>query len=130
MNQRSTVFPLVIIFALLTVVLVVAWFLLKEPKVDIAVLLIANCLFFASSMLVFRMQIRAMQNNNPNVFIRSVMGGMMLKMAICLIAVMGYVLGSGKNFNKPSVYISMLIYMLFLVVEVGLVMKLNKRKNA
>ena len=131
MNQRSrVVLPLVITFILFTVILFAALLFFKEGKVDHRVLIAANCLFFLTSLVAFRMQHKAMGNSNPNVFIRTVMGTMMLKMLVCLAAVMAYVLGTGANFNKPAVYISMLIYLVYLVVEVALVMKLNKRKNA
>jgi spore maturation protein SpmA len=106
------------------------WLFWKDSKIDFIVLFGANVLFFLVSVMAFRMQYTAMQNSNPNVFIRKVMSTMLLKMGIALVAVMAYVLICGKSFNKPAVYISMLIYLVYLVVEVGLVMKLNKRKNA
>ena len=131
MNQRSNVLlPLVITFILLAAVIVLTWLFWKDSKIDFVVLFGANVLFFLVSVMAFRMQYKAMQNNNPNVFIRKVMSTILLKMGIALAAVMAYVLIIGKSFNKPAVYISMLIYLVYLVVEVGLVMKLNKRKNA
>lgn len=131
MNQRSNVLlPLVISFVVFAAAVVLAWLFWKNSNIDFIVLLGANVLFFLVSVMAFRMQYAAMQNSNPNVFIRKVMSTMLLKMGIALAAVMAYVLISGKNFNKPSVYISMLIYLVYLVVEVGAVMKLNKRKNA
>ena len=119
-----------ITFAVLTVALLAILFLVDQSTVNIPVLLCANLLFFVTSMAVFRMQANAMINTNPNVFIRSVIGGMVIKMFVCLVAVMGYVIASNKQFNRPAVYISVLVYLLYLVVEVALVMKLNKRKNA
>lgn len=131
MNQRSNVLlPLVISFVVFAAAVVLAWLFWKNSNIDFIVLLGANVLFFLVSVMAFRMQYAAMQKSNPNVFIRKVMSTMLLKMGIALAAVMAYVLISGKNFNKPSVYISMLIYLVYLVVEVGAVMKLNKRKNA
>ena len=131
MNQRSNVLlPLVICFVVFAAAVVLAWLFWKNSNIDFIVLLGANVLFFLVSVMAFRMQYAAMQNSNPNVFIRKVMSTMLLKMGIALAAVMAYVLISGKSFNKPAVYISMLIYLVYLVVEVGLVMKLNKRKNA
>ena len=131
MNQRFNVLlPLVITFILFAAAIVLAWLFWKNYNVNFVVLLGANVLFFLVSVMAFRMQYTAMQNSNPNVFIRKVMSTMLLKMGIALAAVMAYVLISGKSFNKPAVYISMLIYLVYLVVEVGLVMKLNKRKNA
>ncbi len=90
----------------------------------------ANILFFLISLFVFNMQYKAMFNKNPNVFIRSVMGGMLIKVFACVIAVVGYYLITGPAFNKPAVYASMVIYIVYLVVEVGTIMKLNKTKNA
>jgi len=131
MNQRSNVLlPLVITFISFAAAIVLAWLFWKESNVDFVVLLGANVLFFLVSIMAFRIQYAAMHDKNPNVFIRKVMTTMLLKMGIALAAVMAYVLASGKSFNKPAVYISMLIYLVYLVVEVALVMKLNKNKNA
>jgi hypothetical protein len=89
-----------------------------------------NCLFFVISLFVFRMQYVAMYNSNPNVFIRSVMGGMIIKVFACVIAVVAYYFISKGAFNKPAVYASMVIYIVYLVVEVRTIMNLNKTKNA
>lgn len=129
MNIRSNpAFPLILTFVVMTVLLAGALFI-DQATINIYVLMFANLLFFATSLMIFRMQTNAMKNPNPGVFIRSVMGGMVIKMFICLVAIMGYVFASNKQFNKPAVYISVLIYLLYLIVEVALVMKLNKRKN-
>jgi hypothetical protein len=131
MNQLTRAdLPLVLVFFTGTVLFFFGMALLGNRTLDFRVLIAANCLFFLLGLAAFRMQTRAMRHSNPNVFVRSVMGAMMLKMFICLIAVMGYVLLSGKEVNRPSVYISLLIYGVYLVTEVALVMKLNKRKNA
>ena len=71
-----------------------------------------------------------MYDKNPQVFIRRVMSSMLLKLFACVIAVVAYYFLSGSSFNKPAVYISMLIYIIYLVVEVGTIMKLNKSKDA
>jgi len=126
----KTVLPLFITFAFLTVVIFAANFLFTEKGIDYTVMMGGNCLFFLVSLFVFRMQYMAMYNSNPNVFIRSVMGGMLIKVFCCVIAVVAYYFISGKAFNKPAVYVSMVIYIIYLVVEVRTIMKLNKSKNA
>ena len=123
-------FPLVLTFSLFTLILLIAKLFFDNNGIDFIVILIANVLFLLMSILVFRMQRKAMQHSNPNVFIRSVMAGMMIKMFAVIVAVMAYVLLSGKNFNKPAIFISLLLYLVYLAVEVAAVMKLNKRKNA
>jgi hypothetical protein len=126
----KTVLPLFITFLVLTVLCVAGNFLLSEKGIIYGVVMGGNCLFFLISLFVFRMQYVAMHNSNPNVFIRSVMGGMIIKVFACVIAVVAYYFISGKAFNKPAVYLSMVIYIVYLVVEVRTIMKLNKAKNA
>jgi hypothetical protein len=131
MNFRYRVlFPLFITFLVLTFIIVLANIFYAGGEIDYIVVMAANCLFFLISLFVFRMQFLAMHNSNPNVFIRSVMAGMIIKVFACVAAVIAYYLLSGNMFNKPAVYISMLIYLIYLVVEVRTIMKLNKTKNA
>jgi hypothetical protein len=126
----KVLFPLFITFVVCIVLIFAANIFFADGRVDYVVMTGASCLFFLMSLVVFRMQYRAMYNSNPNVFIRSVMSGMIIKIFVCLAAVVGYYFLSGKSFNKPAVYFSMVIYMIFLVVEVKSIMKLNKQKNA
>ncbi len=131
MNPRfKDLLPLLITFLVLALLILSAKMLYAGRGIDYTVLMGANCLFFLVSLVVFRMQYKAMHNSNPNVFIRSVMGGMIIKVFVCLGAVIAYYFLSRDSFNKPSVYLSMIIYIIFLTVEVRTIMKLNKQKNA
>ena len=126
----KVILPLVITFLVLTAIILAGYIFFTDKGIDYMVLMGGNCLFFLISLFVFRMQYRAMYNSNPNVFIRSVMVGMLIKVFGCVIAVVSYYFISKAAFNKPAVYASMVIYIVYLVVEVGTVMKLNKTKNA
>ena len=131
MNPRQRVLlPLVICFVMLSVLILAASLIVPGTTVDYGVLMGGNCLFFLVSLIAFRMQRKALENTNPNAFVRSVMAGVMLKMFVCIAAVMAYMLLSGKYFNKPAVFISMVVYLVYLGVEVAVLMKLNKQKNA
>lgn len=126
----KTVKPLFFTFLALTVAIVAGNFLLAGKGINYTIVMGANCLFFLVSLLVFRMQFMALYNKNPQVFIRSVMGGMLIKMFACLVAVVAYYFISAAAFNKPAVYIGMVIYIVYLVVEVKTIMKLNRTKDA
>lgn len=131
MNLRiKVVMPLLVAFFVLTVLILAAKYFVAAGRVDYLVLMGGNCLFFLVSLFVFRMQYNAMYNSNPNVFIRTVMGGMLIKVLVCVITVVAYYFLSGSMFNKPAVYLSMIIYIIYLWVEVRTIMKLNKQKNA
>jgi hypothetical protein len=126
----KSVLPLFITFLFLTVLIFAGNLLFAASTINYSIVMGGNCLFFLVSLFVFRMQYQAMYNSNPQVFIRSVMGGMIIKVFACLIMVVGYYFISKAAFNKPAVYISMVIYLVYLVVEVRTIMKLNKTKNA
>ncbi len=126
----KAVLPLFAVFLALTVFIIAANALYPDKGINYMVVMGSNCLFLLISLFVFRMQFMAMQNSNPNVFIRSVMGGMIIKVFGCVIAVIAYYFLSGPAFNKPAVYVAMIIYIIYLVVEVRTIMKLNKTKNA
>lgn len=122
--------PLFTTFIILLVLIFCAAMFFTNKTINYGVLHGANLLFFVISLFVFNMQYKAMFNKNPNVFIRSVMGGTIIKVFGCLIAIVAYYFISGTAFNKPAVYASMVIYVVYLVVEVKTIMKLNKTKNA
>lgn len=131
MNLRiRNVFPLIVTFLFLTVAALIAMLLDKSNKVDYTIVIASICLFFLVSLLIFRMQYQAMHHSNPNVFVRSVMMGMIIKILICIGAAVAYYFTSGPAFNKPAVYLGMIVYVIFLTVEVRTIMKLNKTKNA
>ncbi|HMW27670.1 MAG TPA: hypothetical protein PKM83_02075 [Ferruginibacter sp.] len=128
--QAKNILPLIISFLVLSLVILAGKLFYHTGQVDYGVVLFFNCLFFLSGLLVFRMLYRAMQHSNPNVFVRTVMAGTMLKMGICIVAVIGYYFVSRPAFNKPAVYAGMIIYVVYLVVVVRTVMQLNRKQHA
>lgn len=122
--------PLLLLFVFVTALVLVFSARLNEYHIDEQLLLSANVFFLLLSIISFNIQLRGMRNKNPHVFVRSVTGGMLIKMLLCIIAVIIYVFASGDNFNKRGVFLSLLLYLLYLAVEVVLVMKMNKQQHA
>ena len=127
--KNRFVYPFFILFSMITGVLLTTHQFLLSKNIDFKILIWANSIFFLIYLLVFLYQKKALQHANPNVFIRSIMGGMMAKMFITVIAVLGYVVLFGDAYNKKAVFISLLMYLLYLAVEVFSLMKLVKKKN-
>ena len=121
--------PILIVFGILNTFIYLLQSTLQKYDVDQAVLLAANALFLATGTIVFLMQKNAFKDTNPNVFVRSVISGMMIKMFVCAIAVVGYVVIIGKDYNKKSVFISLFFYLIYLSAEVAMLMRLNKKKH-
>lgn len=128
--QKKIIVPLIALFIVFSGSLTAMKPLFSKWGVDYNVLVIANILFFLISLLAFFMQKKALANPNPNVFIRSVMGGMLIKMFVCIVAVIIYRLAAGNHVSKISVFAAMFLYLLYLGVEVAIITKLNKQKNA
>lgn len=128
-SQKRIISPLIVLFVVLSGFLVASKALLSRWGINNEVLIIANILFFVVSLLVFFMQRKALYHTNPNVFVRSVMAGMLIKMGVCVFAVILYRLLAGKDTSKISVFAAMFVYLLYLGVEVAVITKLNKQKN-
>lgn len=125
--QRNILLPLLLIFIIGNGFFLSAKTLLVKWGIDGNVLIIANSLFLILSLITFFIQQKALRNSNPNVFIRSVMGGMMIKMFVCIIAVFIYWLLMKDKFSKVTVFAAMILYLIYLAVEVRLVTKLNRQ---
>jgi len=129
-KSRKPFLPLVLLFILLNSFFLLMPSFFEKQGIDRYVLIAANALFFLVNFIVFVLQRRALKNTNPNVFVRSIMAGTMIKMVIVAGAFVAYVIVAGKNINKPAVYISVFLYFLYLAVEVAIATKMNKQKNA
>lgn len=122
--------PVIFLFLALTTFILTSSRFLEQLHIDKNVLLGANVLFFLLTIVSFFIQRKGMLNKNPHVFVRSVTGGMLVKMVFCILAVIGYVYASGDQFNKRGVFISLFLYLVYLAIEVMVVMKMNKKHNA
>ena len=122
--------PLLFIFLIFLIAPLAFSGMLERNHIDKNVILGANALFFLVSLISFSIQMKGMINKNPHVFVRSVTGGMMVKMAFCIVAVIAYVYLSGPAFNKRGIFISLFLYLVYLSVEVMVVMKMNKKQHA
>lgn len=123
------ILPVLLVFVLLIAVLFIFRNLLEEKGFDFNLLLIANIFLLFLQLISFAMQQKALTNKNPNVFVRAIMGGMLLKMFGCVALVLIYTLMSGDAFNKRSVFLAMLLYLVYLGAEVISISRLNKQKD-
>lgn len=114
---NKTLLPLVILFFFVNILIFTATSFWQKFNIDINVLLGANILFLIFAFIVFLIQKSALKNPNPNAFIRSVIGGTMIKMFGTVIAVLFYVLSTGNGYSKNAVFASLLLYLIYLAVE-------------
>lgn len=87
----------------------------------------ANLMLFGSGVLILNMQRKALEAGNPHAFVRSVMGGILLKMILFLGMVTGYAVSFRGRLNKGLIICAILLYLTYLVTEVSYLLKLNKK---
>ena len=129
-KQKNLLLPLVFLFVIFNGLFIASAKFLARWHIDNYVMIIANTLFLLVSIGIFMMQKKALTNNNPHAFVRSVMGGMMIKMFVCIIGVFIYKFTMKEEFSGNTVLAAVILYLIYNVVEVRMVTKLNRKKNA
>ena len=120
-----------ILFVTINILCILILLFYPIESINFNLVITSNCLLFCLSTLILRIQQKGLNNKNPNAFIQSIMLGMLLKMFVCVIAVLIYVLMSKSGINKNGLLLSMFLYLIYLAVEVSAISKINKqRKNA
>jgi hypothetical protein len=127
--NRKAILPIVLIFIILNALFISGKIFFEKKGIDSTVLIAANAVLFISNFITVILLQRSFANTNPNVFVRSMMLGTIIKLFVIAIALVGYMLATKKDANKPAIYISIALYFLYLIVEVSIVLKLNKQKN-
>lgn len=115
---KKILLPLFILFVIINILIFTATVFWQKFNVDTNVLVGANLLFLLLAFAVYLLQKNALQNPNPNAFIRSIIGGTMIKMFGTVIAVLIYVLQAGSGYSKNAVFAALLLYLIYLTVEV------------
>ena len=129
--QRTTklIYPILSLFIIISAIIIVLKTKLLAWGFDPALLLIANVGLLLLTLLVFFMEIKSIKSGNPNRFVQAVMAGTLIKMMLFAISVLVYV-RSTQQVNRKSVIACLVFYMLYLIVEVMIVNRLNKKKDA
>lgn len=119
--------------SILHIIIVLAIFLLIPLKstlnLDSKLLLVANFFFYILTLISIAVQKKQLNNENPNVYVRAVIGSMMIRMFATIIAVLIYVKLVENKYDAASLFIGLSLYLVYLALEVKTMMKLNQ-KNA
>lgn len=128
--NRKALLPIILVFILINTFLLTSPSFFEKQNIDREVLIGANAILFISNFITLLLLQKALKNSNPNVFVRSMMAGTVIKLLIIAISFVAYAFAVKRDINKPAVYISVFLYFLYLALEVAIVLKLNKQKNA
>lgn len=129
-GKRKKLIPLFALFFVINGALFALGTRLQRSQIDQQILLMANVFLFGITLLMLMLQRKALLHPNPNVFIRSVMSGLMIKLFSCVALVLLYWYLAGAAFNNSTVIAGLFIYLMYLAVEVAILSSLNRAKHA
>ncbi|RYG31410.1 MAG: hypothetical protein EOO01_35440 [Chitinophagaceae bacterium] len=130
MGKLRLLLPVIIVFFLAIIVREAFPEWMKKMGISTQVLAVGNIILMVLTLVTIAFQKRALENKNPNVFVRSIMSSMLIKMLVIAGGVIIYSKASGGSFSKGGVFAVLVLYLLYLAAEVYTVMKMNSRKNA
>lgn len=122
--------PLLLLVVILSIIILLGATTLVGLHINNYVLLAANWLFFALNVGAFLIQLQAVKNSNPNVYFRSMMSSMLLKMFTTIGVLLTIIVTNKQLLGKRTLFAIMLLYIIYLAVEVRMASKMNKQKNA
>lgn len=133
MDRKATIrplLPLFFLFFLINVVLILLKIALVQG-ISYPVLVIGNAILFFASLLSFFLYRKALFDKNPQVFLRFLYGGMLIRMSICLLAALLYIFLTDGGVNRNAVLECFVLYFIYTFVEVRKLMRMSKeQKNA
>ena len=129
MKNRKAFLPIVILFIVLNGFFLGGRSFLEKWNADRDILIIGNLILCTITLLSFFFTQRSLSNSNPNVFMRAVYGGIMLKFFICIAAAFIYIAINKSQFNKPALFTCMGLYMVYTFMEVSILTKLLRQKT-
>ena len=119
----------ILIFIILTIILFVLKAWVRGNDMDYIVLLSGNAILFLATLFSFYLYNKALQNNNPHVFLRFIYGGMFLKMIICITAAMVYIFMARNTVSKFALFGCFGLYIIYTFAEVKVLMQLSKQQK-
>lgn len=121
--------PAVIVWVVISGILFFGreWF--EKHEYSVLFMATANTILFILSMVGFWIQSRSLHSSNAHAFVRGVFGSTLIKMLLILAALFIFILIAGGTVNKPALFVSMAIYVLYTSLEVYLLMKMVRKKS-
>jgi len=126
-KSTNAISPMLVFFLLVNSFCLIFKNWLDAKAIDHMVVIIANCILFILSILIFLMHKRSAQNANPNAFVRSVMAGTFIKLMVISGAVTIYLITAGENKSVYGVVAAIGLYFVYTFIEVKSASRLNNQ---
>ncbi len=121
--------PVLVVFALVSVILLVAGEAVGNSGLDANLLLTGNFFLFILSVLSFFLLYRSVKTPSPQSFIRNFYLSFLVKFILVAGITLFYAVSTEKV-NRLSVIICMVLYLVYTFIELRIILKESKRNNA
>jgi Na+/serine symporter len=129
MRNKKPFLPVVLLFVILNAFFLAGKNMLQRWNVDHEVLIIGNALLFVITLISFLLAQKGLRNTNTHAFIRSIIGGIMIKLFVSVIAAIIYISIFKKNINKPALFTCMGLYLVYTFFEISVLTRQLKQKT-
>jgi hypothetical protein len=128
---KNVFLPVILVFIFTNALLLGMKSQLAKWDIDQAVTIIGNLILFIVTFVSLTMYQRAMKQDSTSAFLRNTYSGLLVKLLVCMAAVLVYAMVVGNNINKGAIFTCMFLYFLYTFIEIRSLMRWNKeRKNA
>jgi hypothetical protein len=129
MRDLKAFIPSVGLFLLLNGLLVLFQGLLTRYGFSVRVLLFGNLFLFGLSLVSFLLQQKAARSASAQLFIRYFYISFLIKLVLVAVAALVYA-KTAARVNRVSIIACMLLYLIYTFIEISMLLKAGKRKNA
>ncbi len=123
MNSR---YLLIIGFVFLGLCGIFYWLRMAYPAFSTGLLFGANVLMAVLSIGSYLI-VKKTLGERPQAFVRGVYGATFLKLLVCLVGILTYVMLNRQNIHKPSLFILFGIYIVYTTVETWMLSKMARK---
>ena len=118
--KKQFIIAIVTIFVLLTIIF---YAMCKyKPDFHFLVLETGNTIMALLSLITY-MIVRKQKDSNPQAFVGGVYSASFLKLMVCMVSILVYVLLNRATIHKPTVYVLFGIYVIYTIMETWLLSK-------
>ena len=121
---------------MLLLVYLIIWGVLKTGEnfwsqlgVNLTVLHGAHLLLWLVTLFTYRMAARSFSNPNPQVSVRALMGGMLIKFLVIALGAFVYIIFQRKQVNIPALVGAAALYVVYTALETNWLLKALKRPS-
>jgi len=100
-----------------------------DPQYHVTALEISNIIMASLSLAAYALVNKRIVGNNPHAFVRGVYSASLLKLMVCMVAVLAYVLLNRSHIHKASVFMMFGVYAVYSATETILLSRAAKTKK-